>query len=258
MEFDLRPARDFGLTPARRLRSPEREPGLIGVFAHWLWTLAIRAYLAAFHHLRVSGRENLPAEAPFVMIANHASYLDTLALTAALPLHLSRVAYALAAGEVFFSSLRAAGFAALAVNALPLWRKRTSERDLAFLRTRLEEDRVVFILFPEGTRTRTGEMAAFRQGLGALVAGGAVPVVPCFISGAFAAWPPHRRLPRPRRLALVIGAPLTFAEAGRDRHGWAEIAAACEARVRALDPSASEEGRGVVGATGIEPVTPAV
>jgi len=234
MEWNFRPARDFGLPLGRRLRSTSREPGLLSFVAHGLWTLLLRAYLAAFHRLSIAGLENLPPAPPFVLIANHGSHLDALTLAAALPRRLSRVAFSLAAGEVFFAKLPVAGFAALAINALPIWRKHTSEADLAFLRRRLEEDGLVFILFPEGTRSRTGAMARFRPGIGALVADSRIPVVPCFLEGAHAAWPPGRWLPRPRNVSLRIGAPLGFAATANDRAGWVEIAAACEAAVRAL------------------------
>ncbi len=234
MQWNLRPARDFGLPLGRRLRSHGREPGLTSLLAHQAWTLLVRAYLAVFHRLSVTGRENLPAAPPFVLIANHASHLDALTLMAALPRRLSQAAFSLAAGEVFFSTLPAAGFAALAVNALPVWRKRTSSADLEFLRQRLLEDRLVFILFPEGTRSRTGEIGPFRPGIGALVAGSEVPVVPCYLHGAHASWPPGRKLPRPGRISLRIGAPLTFAATPNDRAGGAEVAAACEAAVRAM------------------------
>jgi 1-acyl-sn-glycerol-3-phosphate acyltransferase len=234
MQWDFRPARDLGLPAAQRLRSTAREPGLTSVLVHLAWRQAVRTYLRLFHRLGVSGRQNLPAEPPFVLIANHSSHLDALTLAAVLPRRLSHAAYALAAGEVFFGSLAAAGFAAFAVNALPVWRKRTSERDLLFLRQRLEEDRLVFILFPEGTRSRSGAMGKFHQGIGALVAGGVVPVVPCFLAGAHAAWPAGRKLPRPGKLQLQIGAPLMFQDVTNDRAGWAKVAAACEAAVRAL------------------------
>jgi len=234
MQWDLRPARDFGLPAAQRLRSHAREPGLPSLTVHALWQRLVRLYLLTFHRLAVTGRENLPAAAPFMLIGNHTSHLDALTLASVLPSRLSQRAFALAAGEVFFSSLAAAGFAAVAVNALPIWRKHTGTGDLAFLRQRLEEDRLVFILFPEGTRSRTGAMARFRPGIGALVADSRIPVVPCFLEGAHAAWPPGRWLPRPRNVSLRIGAPLGFAATANDRAGWVEIAAACEAAVRAL------------------------
>lgn len=230
----LRPARDFGLPLGHRLRSAGREPGWISLLAHLIWTALARGYLTIFHRLSVTGREHLPATAPFVLIANHCSHLDALTLSAALPRHLSQRAFALAAGEVFFSALPLAGFAALVLNALPVWRKHTTAGDLDFLRRRLQEDGVVFILFPEGTRSRTGEMARFRPGIGALVAGTAIPVVPCYLHGAHAAWPAERRLPRCGRLHLRIGPALTFPAAGNERDGWLHVAAACEAAVRAL------------------------
>ncbi len=234
MEWRYRPARDLGLPLAGRLRSAGREVGLLSRFAHLLWLALVRLYLAAAHRLSIEGRGNLPAAAPFILIANHTSHLDALTLAAALPARLSPSAYALAAGEVFFARLPIAGFAALAMNALPVWRKHTSAADLDLLKRRLTEDGAVFILFPEGTRSRTGEMAPFRAGIGPLVAGSEIPVVPCHLAGAFAAWPAGRSLPRPGRLRLRIGPPLRFAAEPNSRAGWNRIAAACEAAVRSL------------------------
>jgi 1-acyl-sn-glycerol-3-phosphate acyltransferase len=234
MQWRFRPARDLGLSAGERLRSHAREPGLLGVLTHLAWRQLVRAYLRLFHRLSVTGAEHLPVAPPFVLIANHTSHLDALVLGGVVPRQLTPAAFALAAGEVFFASLAASGFAAFAVNALPVWRRRTTERDLMFLRRRLEEDRLVYILFPEGTRSRGGEIAPFRPGIGALVAGGDVPVVPCFLAGAHAAWPADRGLPRPGKLRLRIGAPLRFRDATNDRAGWNAVAAACEAAVRAL------------------------
>ncbi len=233
-DWDLRPARDLGLTFPERLRSHRREPGLAGLAGNALWRATVRCYLAAAHGLAVTGREQLPAEPPFVMVANHTSHLDALSLAAALPGPLARRAVALAAGNVFFGNMASAVFAAAALNALPIWRDSTSLDDLAFLRQRLVEDRMVFILFPEGTRSRDGAMGRFRPGLGAFVAGSAAPVVPCHLFGAHACWPASRRLPRPGKLRLAIGAPLRFDDAPNDRAGWKAVAASAEQAVRAL------------------------
>ena len=235
MEFDLRPARDHGLDPADRLRSLSRERGLGSVLLGSAWRALVRGYLAAFHRLEVTGRENLPP-APFVLVANHASHLDALTLSAVLRGEAARRAHALAAGDTFFTSTRTSAFAAYAVNALPVWRKRTRPSEIATLRQRLVEDRLVYILFPEGTRCRDGAMAAFQPGIGALVAGSDVPVVPCFLEGAFAAWPPQRRFPRPGKLRLSIGAPVRCDDLPGGRAGWEETARRAEAAVRALAP----------------------
>lgn len=233
MEFRLRPARDHGLSPEARLRSLSRERGLGSLMVGSAWRMLLRGYLATAHRLEVTGRETLP-EPPFVMIANHASHLDALVLSAVLRGAAARRGHALAAGDTFFGSTVTSAFAAYAVNALPVWRKRTRASELATLRARLLEDGLVYILFPEGTRARDGVMARFQPGIGALVAGTEVPVVPCFLHGAFAAWPPHRRAPRPARLRLVIGAPLRFDAVPSGREGWETVAQRCEDAVRAL------------------------
>lgn len=234
-EWKLRPARDHGLQTEERLRSLSRERGLGSLVLGSAWRAGVRGYLALAHRLVVTGRENLPPP-PFVLIANHTSHLDALTLSAVLRGEAARRAHALAAGDTFFGSALSSAFAAYAVNALPVWRKRTRSGELATLRERLVEDRLVYILFPEGTRARDGVMAPFQPGIGALVAGSEVPVVPCFLDGAFAAWPPHRRWPRPGRLRLRIGAPLRFTDLPATRGGWEETARRCEAAVRALAP----------------------
>ena len=236
-EWQMRPARDLELTLRDRLRSHQRERGLLGLAGNAAWRAVVRTYLAAAHRLEVTGAAHLPAAPPFVMVGNHTSHLDALSLGAALPGRLARHAVALAAGNVFFRSAATAAFAATALNALPIWRDSTSPDDLAFLRLRLAEDGMVFILFPEGTRSRDGVMGRFRPGLGAFVAGSAVPVIPCYLHGAHACWPPTRRLPRPGKLHLAIGAPLRFDGMANDRKGWKQVAQETEQAVRRLGES---------------------
>jgi len=235
MDWQIRPARDLGLAPGARLRSLSRERGLGGLVLNGAWRRLLRLYLAAAHGLEVTGRENLP-KPPFVMIANHTSHLDALTLGAALRGEAARAAHALAAEEVFFGSDAGAAFAAYAINALPVRRGRTKRGEIETLRSRLVEDRLVYILFPEGTRSRTGELGPFQPGLGLLVAGTPVPVVPCWLEGAFACWPAQQRWPRPGKLRLRVGAPLSFAEATADAAGRAAVAATSQAAVAALAP----------------------
>jgi 1-acyl-sn-glycerol-3-phosphate acyltransferase len=232
--WQLRPARDLDLGPAARLRSNRRETGLLGLAGGVAWRLAARGYLAAAHRLEVVGAEHLPAEPPCVLVSNHTSHLDALCLAAALPGRLARHAVALAAGDVFFGTAASAVFASTALNALPIWRDDTSQDDLALLRARRSEDRMVFILFPEGTRARDGRIGRFRPGLGAFVAGSTVPVAPCHLEGAFDCWPATRRLPRPGKLRLRIGQPLRFDAVANDREGWKQVALEAERAVRAL------------------------
>ncbi|MFO1031015.1 MAG: lysophospholipid acyltransferase family protein [Planctomycetota bacterium] len=235
----LRPARDHGMTLGERFGSTRREPGLIEAIGHRVAGALLAGHLRVWHRLRVTGREHLPTEAPFLLIANHTSHIDALALASLLPWRLRRTTYLLAAGDVFFESPARALLSSVLLNALPMQRQRTVRHALADLRTRLLEDGCGLVLFPEGTRSATGAMQPFKAGLGMLVAGTGVPVVPCHIDGAFAAWPRTRRWPRPRPVHLRIGAPLRFPEVADDRDGWTNVAQRAEAAVRSLAPDAA-------------------
>ena len=235
-DFDLKPASDLGLHPWERLSSVRRESGPFLTAAHVAWALAARAYFALWHRLRVVGRERLPAEPPFVICANHASHLDALALAAPLRLDLRDRVFALAAGDVFFESGFATAFAAGFINALPVWRKKRTPKALQELRAKLLGDPCGFILFPEGARSRDGNYLPFKPGVGMLVAGTAVPVVPCHLSGTFEAMPAGVRFPRPRRITIRVGEAVRFADAANDRDGWDRVVRVVEERVKELAP----------------------
>jgi 1-acyl-sn-glycerol-3-phosphate acyltransferase len=232
--WNLQPAHDTGLTPSERFRSVRRESGLLESLTHQACFSPLRSYFAVVHRLTIVGREKLPAHGPFVLAANHCSHLDALALGAALiPRHRER-AFPIAAGDVFFQSTLTSTFSAIMLNALPMWRKNCGPHALADLRRKLREEKAIFIIFPEGGRSRTGSMMPFKHGLGMLVAETSVPVVPCGLVGTFEALPPQRNFPRPVAIKLAIGDPLQFPSTANDRTGWSQIAASLESRVRQL------------------------
>jgi 1-acyl-sn-glycerol-3-phosphate acyltransferase len=232
--WQLQPARDTGLTPAERFRSVRRESGLLESAAQQACFSALRIYFAIAHRLTIMGREKLPARGPFVLAANHCSHLDALVLGAALgPRHRER-AFPIAAGDVFFQTNVTSTFSAIMLNALPMWRKNCGPHALADLRRKLQEEKAIFIIFPEGARTRTGSMMPFKHGLGMLVAETNVPVVPCGLIGTFEALPPNRKTPRPVKIKLVIGDRLQFALTANDRAGWSQIAQSVESAVHTL------------------------
>jgi 1-acyl-sn-glycerol-3-phosphate acyltransferase len=232
--WKLEPARDTGLTPSERFRSVRRESGLLENLAHHACFSLIRSYFAVAHRLTIIGREKLPAHGPFVLAANHCSHLDALALGAALtPRHRER-AFPIAAGDVFFQTKVTSTFSAIMLNALPMWRKNCGPHALADLRRKLQEEKAIFIIFPEGGRSRTGSIMRFKHGLGMLVAETHVPVVPCGLVGTFEALPAWRNIPRPVAIKLVIGDALDFAVTANDRSGWSQVAQSVEAAVRDL------------------------
>lgn len=233
-QWNLEPAHDHGMRHFGRLKSVDRESGLVESALHAVWWRGVKIYLALAHRVRVRGRENLPAKPPFVLVCNHQSHLDALALTALLPWRQRFRAHPLAASDTFFDSPLKSVFSAAAINALPVDRGRVGAHAMEHLRNRLVTEHCIYILFPEGTRTRDGAICHFKPGVGMLLAGTNVPAVPCHIEGSFEALPPNRHVPRFTPIRIRIGNPARFEDVSDDREGWARIAQALERRVREL------------------------
>ena len=235
--WELKPAYDHGLPQHERSLSLRRESGLVSTLAQRCWLGLTRGYLGLCHDLTVTGRESLPQRPPFVVVSNHCSHLDAPVLAAALSPRFHDQVFPLAAGDMFFASRAKALFSATVLNALPIWRHQCCRHAIQALRKRLADEECIYILFPEGTRSRTGHMAAFKSGLGMLLTGTDVPLVPCRLEGAFEALPAIRIMPRLRGIHLHIGEPVTFADIPNSRVGWERATRECERAVRRLAQS---------------------
>lgn len=227
-------APDFSQSLAHRWASVARRPDVLCYALRAAGAIAIRAALATYFALRIHGRDNLPSRGSFVMVANHASHLDALCLLAALPLEKLHHAHPAAAADYFFQSPAAGALSGVFMNALPFSRKEHIRQTLNSYRNLLSKDGNILILFPEGTRSTTGEIGQFKGGIGQLVAGTLVPVVPCYLDGAHKAWPKRKWLPRPRTLTLTIGQPMLFAHLERCRQTSTQVAIELETAVRTL------------------------
>ena len=230
------PAEDLDQSLTDRLRNFPRKPDMFVYGARATAALAIRGWLRVYHRLEIIGRENLPADRSFVLVANHASHLDTVVLQAALPLAKLHRTFSAAACDYFFESLPLIWVAAVIANALPFSRHTKARQSLGVCAALLQTPGNVLILFPEGTRTGTGSLGRFKPGIGLLLAGRDIPVVPCFLQGAFNAWPRSKSIPRPGKLTLRIGIPRTYAALGSGKEDALAVAADLERAVTALAP----------------------
>ncbi|HWP59600.1 MAG TPA: lysophospholipid acyltransferase family protein [Candidatus Acidoferrales bacterium] len=220
-----------------RLRRFPREPDMLVYGLRSLAALGLRGWLRVYHRLEIIGRENLPSDGSFVMVANHSSHLDALCLLAALPLRELHRAFPAAASDYFFTSIPRVALSAVVVNALPFRRTTHIRQSLALCRQLLANPGNILIIFPEGTRSVTGQVNEFKSGIGILVAGTTIPVVPCYLSGAFAAWPKGNILPRPKRLRLILGAPRRFESVSPNHAGARRVADELRRAVMELKPS---------------------
>jgi 1-acyl-sn-glycerol-3-phosphate acyltransferase len=156
---------------------------------------------------RVSGRHNVPVTGGVILAANHVSLADPPLVGCFAP----RPIHYLAKEELF----RPPGFGWLIrqVNAIPLKR---GAGDVGALRTaqKILKAGGAVILFPEGTRQKSGRFGPARPGVGLLAALAKVPVVPVYVGGS-------QGLRRLARLQVAYGQPLPPPE-GRDHQAYAE------------------------------------
>ena len=218
-------ANDVERTPLERLRQFPREPDMLVYGLRSLGALIIRALLRVYHRFEIIGHENLRTNRSLVIVANHCSHLDTLCLLAALPLRKLHRAFPAAASDYFFQSVPRLWAAAVLVNALPFARQARVRQSLTLCQEVLANAGTILIIFPEGTRSTTGEVGEFKSGIGALVAGRDIAVAPCFINGSFEAWPKGKRFPRPRKIRLTVGTPRNYRDRGTDKIDICAIAA---------------------------------
>jgi len=141
---------------------------------HRLTCIALWIIFKSFYHFQVRGRECVPRGRPYILAANHASYLDPPVLGAAVtpsPLHY------LAKEELFRKKL--ADWYLRMLNAVPL--KRGSS-DPSALRTALKIlKKYPLVIFPQGTRD--ADWSTVKAGLGFLCKHSGVPVVAAYIKG---------------------------------------------------------------------------
>ena len=242
--WDYEPTADFDKTPIERLSTFPRQPDMLVYGVRLALHIAIRAWLRIYHRFRIIGRGHLPLDRPFAMVANHASHLDAVTLLSALPLMRIQTAYPAAAKDYFFTSMPKIAFSAVVMNAMPFDRKENPRDSLALCRELLETPGHVLILFPEGTRSTTGELAAFKPGIGFLTAGTNIAVVPCFLEGGYRAWPKGAFIPRPWKLTLTIGEAMTFEDVAVDKDGAKMVAGRLRDAVESLKVAKSQSLKG--------------
>lgn len=151
---------------------------------------------------RVLGKENLPKSGPYILAPVHRSNLDWLLVARVTKRRLRYMTKA----EVWKSKL--VGRMIEALGAFPVHRSGADREALDRCQQVLATGEPL-VMFPEGTR-RSGEVVEdLREGVSYLALRAGVPILPVGIGGSEKAMPRGAQLPKPRRVDIVIGEPLT-------------------------------------------------
>ncbi len=147
--------------------------------------------------LRLEGK--LPGKGPYVVVANHQSMLDIL-LISRVPREMKWMAK-----ESLFQ-IPWFGWLFVLAGDIPIRRGDSGSASEALRRARTYLDRGMSVMiFPEGTRSRTGELGTFKSGAFRLAIEAGVPIVPIAVSGTAAGYPKGSPWVRPcRGVARVL------------------------------------------------------
>lgn len=181
--------------------------------------LAARIIARSITRVRIEGAlDEIPREGPVILAANHISNADAVILGAWLTKSLGRRIHWLGKKEMF--DWPVVGYVARNGGIHPVDR---GAADVDAFRTaeRVLREGHILMIFPEGTRSPTGELQKPKDGLAMLALRTGAPIVPIGISNTDRVWPKGKLLPRPGRHATMrVGHPFRLGDelpAGLDR-----------------------------------------
>jgi 1-acyl-sn-glycerol-3-phosphate acyltransferase len=201
------------------------------------WSL-FRLIYATYFRWRVYDPQNVPATGPVILACNHASFIDPPLVGSGL----HRPINYLARESLFRFPIL--GAILRSWNAVPVDRDGGGAAGLRAILDRLLAGGAI-LLFPEGTRSKDGQLQPARAGIGLTVIKSNAPVVPVRVFGTFAAYNRTMKFPHPRPIAVKYGLPIDFsrerAEAQtcpkpRLKQIYQEVANRLMAEIAALQP----------------------
>jgi long-chain acyl-CoA synthetase len=165
-----------------------------------------KAIYSGFFKVKTTGKAFIPQNRNFLVIANHASHLDTGLIKVELGEQGKRMV-TLGARDYFFNTPIKRAYFENFTNVIPMSRSGSLRESLRMAGEALNQG-YNLLIFPEGTRSTTGELAEFKPTLGYLALTFGVDILPMYLKGTYEAMPKGGFWPKQRELEVRIGPPL--------------------------------------------------
>lgn len=153
----------------------------------------------------VRGKQNLDgASGPVIVVANHVSHMDTPTVLKTLPGRIRRRLVVAAARDYFYGGKLKGALVSACFATIPFDRGDGSAESVRSCVQILKEGWSL-LLFPEGTRSATGELGRVRHGAAVLAVEAGVPVLPVVVHGLASVMPKGSSIPLPGGLVVDVG-----------------------------------------------------
>ncbi len=147
-----------------------------------------------------------------IFLANHSSHLDAISIMRALPPFLRRKTLVAAANDYFFEKNKLLGFLfKIIINIYPFYRGSRIRTNLTNIGYILDNKRNILI-FPEGTRSRNGELSDIKKGAGMIFTSIQAACIPVKVENSFNLLPPDKKFPKQGRVTVKFGNIIRFSE----------------------------------------------
>jgi len=177
-----------------------------------IYTIFWRNFLRIFIGLQYFNNKSLRNIKQFILIANHNSHMDTMALMSAIPSRFIHRVHPIAARDFFGGSLFSRILMRYLVNATLIRRDREDpDRDPIDDMDKMLKKQRSLILYPEGSRGIPGKMSNFKRGLGYLVQRNPnINVIPVYLENIYKTLPKGKKLILPYNCSIKFGEPIKF------------------------------------------------
>ena len=175
-----------------------------------IYTIFWRNFLKIIIGLKYKNRNILKKKKQFILIANHNSHMDTMAIMSSIPTRYIHRVHPIAAADFFGGSNLKEKLMRYMVNATLIPRKRAESIEdvdpIQVMSNLIEKGRSI-IVYPEGSRGYPGVMTDFKKGIGYLINKNPhVDVIPVYLAGI------HKTLPKGKKLILPYNCEIIFGD----------------------------------------------
>ena len=180
-------------------------PSLVKTLGNRFVTFAQKTLYQNILETNIKGRSNVPPHVNFIVSSNHASHLDMGLLKFALGEDAADQTVAVAAADYWFDTRYKRAYMNNFTSLVPIERSGSLRQSLRHV-TQILKEGYNCLIFPEGTRSLTGEMTEFKPVIGYLALNNKVGILPLYLWGTYDAFPKGTTVPKVDKVGSKIGA----------------------------------------------------
>lgn len=171
---------------------------------------ALKKLLVMYFGIETQGQERLPHGRPFIIAANHTSHLDSACIAAADGVCAEKLVFMAAKDYHFGKPTLRSKILKYFFNLVPFERNLETVGILQNIETcrYYVQQGCSLVIFPEATRSINGKLQNFKAAVPIIAAALNIPIVPAYISGAYACLPKGKVIPKPGKIRITFGDPL--------------------------------------------------